>query len=349
MQLDSIFRTSTKIDRMKKIHSFPVFALLLTILTVKELPAQASRPSVPEIDGPWWSIAGNPDLGAYTTDRQQPVDFGIWQAADGTWQLWSCIRHTDCGEKTRLFYRWQGQSLTDSDWEPMGIAMEADTTLGEVSGGLQAPHVFLEGDTYYMYYGGWDNICLATSQDGKNFQRWKGEDGRPILFNGPFINTRDPMVFREHGLYYCYYMGHTDREGVVMENGQPIKKPYKSAIFCRTSSDRLHWSEPIMVSAGGTPAGLSNWYGGDAECPFVLQKDGFYYLFRNQRYGENNLNTQYASRNPFDFGVGHDTYMIGTLPVAAPEIILHEGQYYVAALKPGLDGIRLAKLKWGAQ
>ena len=45
---------------------------------------------IPEIVGDWWQIAGNPDLGRYQTDRQQPLDFGIWQAADGTWQLWSC-------------------------------------------------------------------------------------------------------------------------------------------------------------------------------------------------------------------------------------------------------------------
>jgi hypothetical protein len=46
------------------------------------------------------------------------------------------------------------------------------------------------------------------------------------------------------------------------------------------------------------------------------------------------------------FDVGHDSCRIGTLPVAAPEIILHDGQYYIAALKPGLDGIRIARLRW---
>ncbi|MBK8501889.1 MAG: hypothetical protein IPL46_06590 [Saprospiraceae bacterium] len=30
----------------------------------------------------WWQIAGNPDLADLTSDQQQPVDFGIWQAAD---------------------------------------------------------------------------------------------------------------------------------------------------------------------------------------------------------------------------------------------------------------------------
>lgn len=92
------------------------------------------QPQKPAINSNWWQISGNPDLGDYGTPEQQPVDFGIWQAADGTWQLWSCIRHTKAGKRTRLFYRWEGQKLTDEHWKPMGIAMEADTTFGEQSG-----------------------------------------------------------------------------------------------------------------------------------------------------------------------------------------------------------------------
>jgi len=60
----------------------------------------------------------------------------------------------------------------------------------------------------------------------------------------------------------------------------------------------------------------------------------------------NNLNTQYCSESPTDFGVDDDRYQIGTLPVAAPEIVLHDGQYYIAALMPTLKGIRIAKLEW---
>ena len=44
--------------------------------------------------------------------------------------------------------------------------------------------------------------------------------------------------------------------------------------------------------------------------------------------------------------MGHDRYRIGTLPVAAPEIVVDNGQYYIAALMPNLDGIRVAKLRW---
>lgn len=318
---------------MKNLSFFYTFVFILLLTSCQ----QSKQVLIPTIEGDWWQIAGDPDLGEYTSPKQQPVDFGVWQAADGTWQLWSCIRHTNCGGNTRLFYRWEGENLTDTYWKPMGIAMEADTTLGESIGGLQAPHVIKVEGKYYMFYGDWGNICLAESKDGKNFTRILNSEGTPALFSGPYGNTRDPMVLKDKDLFYCYYMGHTKDT-----------KP-NSAIFCRTSADLHHWSEPVMVSAGGSPAEKDNWYGGDAECPFVVNMDEQFYLFRNQRYGENNLNTQYASPDPQDFGVDDDRYLIGTLPLAAPEIICTRGEYYMAALLPSLKGIRMAKLKWVRQ
>lgn len=45
------------------------------------------------IDNEWWTVAHNPDLGKLDGgEQQQPVDFAIWQAANGIWQLWPCIR-----------------------------------------------------------------------------------------------------------------------------------------------------------------------------------------------------------------------------------------------------------------
>jgi hypothetical protein len=307
---------------------------LIPAICLAVTAAVAEQPSTPQIDGDWWPVAGNPDLGAYTSDKQQPVDFAIWQAADGTWQIWSCIRHTQCGGNTRLFHRWEGRRLTDTNWTPMGIAMEADPALGETRGGLQAPHVFMKNGLYYLVYGDWQRICLATSKDGKQFTRVLNQRGQPDLFSGPYENSRDPMMLKIGNLFYCYYMGH--KQGAE----------YQSAIFCRTSHDLENWSEPMMVSAGGRATAHSNWFGGDAECPFVVPKDGIYFLFRNQRYGHNHLNTQYASPNPLSFGVGDDRYRIGTLPLAAPEIILHRSRWYIAALNPGLDGIRIARLRW---
>ena len=94
----------------------------------------AKKIPVPVIDGEWWRIADNPDLGNYNSDKQQLVDFGIWQAADGTWQLWSCIRRSKfpgSAHTNRFLYGWEGESLTATLWKPQGVKWVADPGLGE--------------------------------------------------------------------------------------------------------------------------------------------------------------------------------------------------------------------------
>src|SRR5262245_36150791 len=94
-------------SRRKLITVGGAAALSLLARPTRAAKPPARAPLVPEIDGEWWTVAGSPDLGPLTGPKQQPVDFGIWQAADGTWQLWSCIRSTKEAGKTRLFHRWQ--------------------------------------------------------------------------------------------------------------------------------------------------------------------------------------------------------------------------------------------------
>ena len=289
---------------------------------------------MPQIIGDWWQVAGNPDLGELTSENQEPVDFGIWQAADGTWQLWSCIRKTKAPGNTRLFYRWQGASLFDTDWQPMGIAMISDTTLGEALNGLQAPHVVQQADSFLMFYGDWNRICLAKSSKGKTFERHI-RNGSPALF-GDEKMTRDPMVIRHHDQWYCYYTANPEDEG---------------AIYVRTSSDLFNWSQSTKVAYGGK-AGTKFWH---AECPQVLPAlEGFHYLFRTQSYGNgigdtgknNQQTTVYRSRDLKDFGVNDDQYWIKQMNVAAPEIFQYNGEWYMAALMTNLQGIRIAKMKW---
>src|SRR5262245_19097529 len=113
-------------------------ACLLAAVLVVIPCSRADDLLVPQILGKWTTIAGNPDLAELNGEKQQPVDFGIWQAADGTWQLWSCVRYTKEPGRTRVFYRWESPRLTTADWKPAGIAMHADVKLGETEGGLQA-------------------------------------------------------------------------------------------------------------------------------------------------------------------------------------------------------------------
>jgi hypothetical protein len=276
---------------------------------------------LPRIDGEPWVVARDPDVGAAAKPGQQPVDFAVWQAADGTWQLWSCIRGTACGGKTRLFHRWEGPSLTAPDWTPRGVAMEADPSIGETAGGLQAPYVVKVDGLYHMFYGDWENIRRATSTDGKTFTR----AGGPLFREG--TNTRDPMLLRAGGLWHCFTTSHPGDRG---------------AVYSRTSKDLLTWADPKIVAGGGEPG----WGPYSSECPFVVERDGAYYLFRTQTYGKEARTTVYRSKDLRDFGVDEDRGRLGVLPIAAPEILRHDGQDYVAYLLPSLKGIQIARLRW---
>ena len=285
-------------------------------------------PTLQPVLGDWWTVAGDPDLGELTDPRQEPVDFCVWQARDGRWQLWSCIRLTGCGGNTRLLHRWEGGALTDADWTPMGVAMEADESLGETPGGLQAPYVTRDGDRFLMFYGDWENVCLAESEDGKEFRRIV-RGGRTGMFGeGPGANTRDPMTILVDGVWHCYYTAHPNREG---------------SVYCRTSTDLVEWSDSKVVAFGGQ-AGTGPF---SSECPFVVpHESGDYYLFRTQRYGIDGQTSVYRSDDPLDFGVEDDRFFVRTLPICAPEIVFHGGRYYIASLLPSLKGIRIATLDW---
>ena len=136
------------------------------------------------------------------------------------------------------------------------------------------------------------------------------------------------MTIRVGDLWYCYY---TAMPGML------------GAVYCRTSPDLVTWSEATIVAFGGSAeTGASS-----AECPFVVtHESGWLYLFRTQIYGESAHTSVYRSKDPMDFGVEDDQSLVCTLPIAAPEIILYEGQYYVACLLPSLKGIQIARLNW---
>ncbi len=208
--------------------------------------------------------------------------------------------------------------------------MMADPAFGETEGGLQAPHVIKAGREYLMFYGDWENIALAKGVDGKTFARQLTPSGKSGLFSeGPGANTRDIMMLKVGDLWHGYYSAFPDQMG---------------AVYLRTTNDFQKWSESKKVAFGGS-AGTGK---AAAECPFVYyhQPSGYYYLFRTQIYGAKAMTRVYRSKDPTDFGVNDDKYLVTQLPVAAPELVEHEGTLYMAALLPSLKGIQIAKVKW---
>ena len=306
-------------------------AALLLALAV--CAVHAEKPPFPKIVGDGWTIAGDPDLGDFADPKQELAGFAIWPAADGTWQLWATLRKTRIGGQGQLLHRWEGVALNARDWKPLGVSLLAEPRLGELPGGLQAPFVVRDGARFVMFYGDGRHIASATGRDGKNFARHILPGPRTGLFDeGPKANARDPMLLRIGGKWHCYYTAQPTRRG---------------AVFCRTSADLVAWGEPRMVATGGQAGAGPH----SAECPFVVEpQPGHFYLFRTQRHGADAQTSVYHSRDPFDFGINDDTgHFLGTLPLAAPELILLNKQWFIASLLPTLKGIRVARLEWAAQ
>jgi hypothetical protein len=181
-----------------------------------------------------------------------------------------------------------------------------------------------------MLYGDWVSIRRATSRDGKRFQRVLEPRGGALFSEGPVCNTRDPMLIDVNGTWHCYYTAHPEGRG---------------AVYCRTSRDLARWSPSVRVAAGGE-AGEGPYA---AECPHVVFRGGFFYLFRTQRYAPDPETRVYRSADPLAFGIDDDRQLVGVLPVAAPEIVTHQGEDYLAALLTDLRGIRITRLRWRPQ
>jgi beta-fructofuranosidase len=139
------------------------------------------------------------------------------------------------------------------------------------------------------------------------------------------------MVLRVGDEWVCYYCGHDT------EKRRPCK------VYARTSDDLLKWSNYREVSWGGFTSGTGFW---STECPFVVFKDGYYYLFRTSEYRPPARTHVYCSKDPFDFGLGTDEKLVATLRVAAPEVIQVGDQYYISSVEDLKCGIQIFKMKW---
>lgn len=308
----------------------------------------------PVLDGDFWLLGPSPDLSGLAPGRESTahecVDHHAFQGADGAWHLWGCIRKTPVG---RILYHWEGESLARGPWRPTGEIIRADREAGESLedwGGeewIQSPFVVREADTYYMFYGGHGTgadarglkvpredqrvacqICLMISPDGRTWTRHRNQEGQSRLFVGPG-EARDPCLIRVGGLWCLYYAGYAEEDWL------------KAGFFVRTSGDLIRWSDWQLVHSdpryGADPSGT--------ECPYVVYRQGYYYLFRTADYATAQTHV-FRSEDPFDFNDGSAQY-VGPIAVAAPEIVVDEdGNEYITSNHDLRAGTQLCRLRW---
>ncbi|WLQ63645.1 family 43 glycosylhydrolase [Streptomyces glycanivorans] len=188
---------------------------------------------------------------------------------------------------------------------------------------LWAPHVVEADGRFWMFYaaGGASGaaINLATSTD---LFTWTREPSGP-LFRG--IVARDPMVLRVGGEWVMYY---TELSG---PGGHHV-------VACRRSADLRNWGDPrVVFTDASTDATVSV-----TESPYVVERDGWYYLFIGPRNGYEGTDVL-ASRDPFGFGLAGS---VGHVPGHAVEVVRDGETWYASAAGWFRNGLYMAPLSW---
>jgi hypothetical protein len=320
----------------------------------------------PVIDSDWWLIAPKPNLDdtlpllshdyaeLEEDAKNQPNDHHIFQATDGSWQLWACVRRSPVG---RLLVNWQGDSLEQGPWQLTGRMIRADRTAGESvvdwhgEEFLQSPYIVKHNGLYHMFYGGYDTgtdsdgnpttgydraqkqTSLQTSPDGIEWTRHADSNGMSRVFVGPGA-VRDQCVVKFGDTWHIYYAGHHDGDRAT------------AATYVRTSKDLIGWSDWRIAEMNTADNG-----GFIPESPVVVERGGSYYLFRT--HGPRHGTYVFRSSDPCSFGEGDATEespnFVCHLPTIAPEIIVDsDGREYLTRIDDLEHGyrIRMAKLSW---
>ncbi len=318
---------------MKKLFFFISISLLF-------LSFVRSQNEIPVLKSDWWQITTTyPDISpyAYFTGDNKVCDFTIFQAEDESWQLIACIRGNTYPGSQRFLYRWETDDITNAFWEQKGIFWTtgiegkedatgrklADTPFKD-EGKLQAPHCFKHNNKYYMFLNSEAAYCLV-SNNGKDWEYAKNEKGDYVFFD----MGRDVMVLddRENtGKWIAYYTdGSIEPQCVTARNAETLGGK---------------WSDEKKSVYDGFTNSRSPIYPNEfAESPFVVVRNGVYYLFAQLHV--------FRSNDPYHF-VDKITVLESTeyhKRAWAAEIIEdNKGNLYLAAYRP--SGIWICRMKW---
>jgi sucrose-6-phosphate hydrolase SacC (GH32 family) len=254
-------------------------------------------------------------------------DHTFIRARDGQWHLFGITHREPAKAMEERFFAHATAPDLFGPWTKQSSVLHFDPALGETV--VWAPYVLFHEGRYYMFYcgGGKDHakyhIHLATSAD---LFRWTRHPANPMVVDG--FDARDPMVLKQDdGQWILYYAATSTPQG----GNHTVKAAF--------SHDLIHWSQQTEVFRDAE----TGTYGGPTESPFVVKRNGKYYLFvcTNRGYNETAV---YESDTPLRWDAGK---LVGRFPAHAAEVIqTPDGKWYVSRAGWGQRGVHVAGLVW---
>ena len=251
--------------------------------------------------------------------------------SDGMWHLIGITHAEPMAAHDEKHFAHATAPALHGPWTKQPFALSTDPDAGETH--LWAPHVIAHDDRYWMFYcgGGRDEtayrIQLAVSDDCWS---WTRHPANPLVVDG--FHARDPMVLRLPDRWVLYYTATSGPAG-----GNFVVKAVES-------DDLVTWRAPRTVY---TDARVGT-FGGTTESPFVVARDGRYYLFIGPDWGLNvtayRTTRVLQSDDPFRFEAEH---RVATIASHAAEVVVDErGDSWVSHCGWSMGGVYLAPLHW---
>ncbi|TVP76391.1 MAG: hypothetical protein EA353_12145 [Puniceicoccaceae bacterium] len=289
----------------------------------------APRTLVPIISGDWQLLYKPEKTGCYVNDHS------LIRGLDGRWHLFGITKATPetAADEERYFTYGRGSELiTPGGFEEIGIVCNNGVR-------AWAPSVVTDGRRYFMHYGP-SPMRMATSDE---LRHWM--EHTPIFHDAPLDSChRDSMVLRVDDHWLMYATGIHERYGVI-------------SVF--KSSDLVNWTflKFALRTSGNAPLNPA-W--GATESPFVVARDGGYYLFMTYTdcRVENYHNTLvFYSKDPTEFGEytgdNENSVIVARIHAHAPEIVQDtDGRWYITTCGwrnrqvPIEGAVAIAPLDW---
>ncbi|MDN5202236.1 hypothetical protein QQ008_12700 [Fulvivirgaceae bacterium BMA10] len=327
---------------IKRLFSAQIILLLLTTCDSNQKREGSEnttdQPSrilqIPKVVGEWKHIFNPNDTRSEIDTTWYTNDHCFIFGPDNKWHAYGIIGHKPINPWTgeTKFFHISAKDIFSDSWEDHDYALRAKDGVERV---LWAPHVFKEGDEYIMFYNAgnlqenapnyasWGTLHKATSKD---MFHWKRHEFNP-LFSDPG-HARDSYVMKFNGEYYYYYTRTFNEIDL------------RSCVAVRKGPDTDHWSGPKIVH---TQPFEVDW-GGDAESPAVIYKDGLFYLFICLAMTEYNLTHVYWSEDPLNFPKEN---LVTTIDAHAAEVIqARNDDWYISNTGWDKKGLYVARLVW---
>jgi beta-fructofuranosidase len=261
---------------------------------------------------------------------------------EGTWHLIGITHPEPADPHHEIHLAHATAPALHGPWTKQRFALTADPEHGESV--LWAPHVIDHDDRYWMFVCGGGpspqefRLHLAVSDDCVS---WVRHPDNPLVVDG--YEARDPMVRRIDDRWVMYYTATAEPQGGAF------------VVVATESDDLVHWrGRRIVYTDVCTGTG-----GGPTESPFVVERDGRYYLFigpdweglmrsleETGRYDPASyLGTRVlASDDPLHFDLDGQ---VGFLDAHASEVVVDvDGSTWVSHCGWGQGGVHLAPLSW---